>query len=307
MAEVSLPALTRSRIALSADRYLEEKKATINGYLERLLTERYPTTDARTRTLSESISYSLMNGGKRIRPILTLVICERYGRKDDEALAIACATELIHTASLMLDDLPSMDNATQRRGKPANHIVYGESTTILAAVALWSEAIRLLSMISGLEMREIVRDTAESIGGHGLARGQFLDLDSAHPPRTVQDLEEYYYLKTGVLFKHAMKIGALLGQAPQVEQALFEKVGGDIGLIFQIRDDILDAVSTQEMLGKDAGSDERNGRTTYASLLGVAGAKRALEEKIEAVCTDLGRLPFASDVLTSVVRGLRVG
>lgn len=285
---------------------MEEKKASINSYLARLLVERYPATDAKARKLFESISYSLMNGGKRIRPILTLAISEQYGRADDEVLAAACATELIHTASIMLDDLPSMDNATQRRGKPANHIVYGESTTILAAVTLWSEAIRLLSTIPDAEMRDIVQNVVESMGGHGLARGQFLDLDSSQKPQTIEDLEECYYLKTAVLFEHAMKTGALLGRAPIAEQKLFENVGRGIGLIFQIRDDILDAESTQEMLGKDVGADVRNERTTYVSLLGVAGAKNVLQEKIIAVCDELERLPFAVNLFTSIVQSLKV-
>ncbi len=282
--------------------YLDEKREVVEQYLKRLLKRRFSTRDGKAVKLSESVAYSLLAGGKRIRPLITLAIIESYRPLDEQAVSLACTTELLHTASLMLDDLPSMDNAELRRGRKTNHRVFGESTTILAAMALWSEAIRLMATIENIEINDIVRETAESVGQKGLVRGQFLDLDSFHTPQTAADLEECAYLKTAILFKNAARIAALLVSAPAGEQAILENFGREFGLIYQIRDDLLDATE----LGKDTGIDARNGRTTYITLLGEAGTKQLIKEKIRSVLAELDKLPFRSEHLSALVCDLEV-
>lgn len=278
------------------------KKELIDQYLIQLLAKRYPINDAKVAKLAESVAYSLMSGGKRIRPIITLMICELYRPIDEQAIALAATTELIHTASLMLDDLPSMDNASYRRNRPTNHAVFGEATTILAAMALWSEAVRILSTIKAIEINDIVRETAETVGQKGLVRGQFLDIHSHQTLQTVSELEECTYLKTAVLFKNAAKIGALLGQAPHEEELTLEKFGREFGLAYQICDDILDVESTTEKLGKEAGIDARNGRSTYASVLGLDGAKRLLSEKMAGITHELKQLHHDTSQLRAIVK-----
>lgn len=267
--------------------FAAEKRKHVEAYLHRLVTERFPTAHEKTAKLSESAAYSLLAFGKRIRPIITLSIIELYRPLDDEAVRLSITTELMHTASLMLDDLPSMDNAQVRRGRPTNHVVFGESTTILAAMALWSEAIRLLATIERVEINEIVRELSESVGQKGLARGQFMDLDTAHRPETLAELEEASHLKTGVLFKAAAKIGALLGGAPPSDRKILARYGKEFGLVYQIRDDILDVESQTKETGKDSGSDARNARTTYVTLLGVERAKKRIAEKLDALAWEL--------------------
>lgn len=284
--------------------YLEGLREGIDQHLGTLLAKRYPTTDAKAGKLAEAIAYSLVNGGKRIRPIITLAVSGLYRPLNDEAFALALTTELIHTATLMLDDLPSMDDAMYRRGKLANHRVFGESTTILAALALWSEAVRILSTVESVEINEIVRETAESVGRNGLVRGQFLDLDSFRKAQTMEDLEECYLLKTAALFKNAAKIGAVFGHASREEQVLFERFGRTFGFMYQIHDDILDAQSSLEKEGKDVGVDEKNGRTTYVTLLGVAGAQQLMQKKITATLHELERLPYDIRHLIGMVQSL---
>lgn len=284
---------------------MSEKRDLIERYLKTLIAKRYPTSDEKTAKLAESVAYSLLSGGKRIRPAMTLMICEIYKPIDEEAIALATTTELIHTASLMLDDLPSMDNAKYRRGRPTNHIVFGEATTILAAMALWSEAVRILSTIRQVEINDIVRETAETVGQKGLVRGQFLDLHSGESSLTVKELEELSYLKTGVLFKNAAKIGAILGRASESDVAMLEKFGKEFGLAYQIRDDILDVESTEKESGKDVMADAKNGRSTFATVLGVTGAKRLLNDKIGCVSRildDISRDTSSLDGLVSYLK-----
>ena len=283
---------------------MNEKKELVDRYFASLLLTRYPASDTKTAKLAESVAYSLMSGGKRIRPIMTLMICELYRPFDEQAIALSATSELIHTASLMLDDLPSMDNASYRRGRPTNHSIFGEATTILAAMALWSEAIRILSTIKDVEINDIVRETAETVGQKGLVRGQFLDLHSRQVPQTVSELEECAYLKTAVLFKNAAKIGALLGKAPPREELIWERFGREFGIVYQIRDDILDAIATTDETGKDAHADSKNGRTTYATLLGITGAKRLMSEKIATSIQELKRLPHDTRQLIAIVQSL---
>ncbi len=285
----------------AADPYFAERRALVERFINDLLLERFPADDPKAAALAAAVAYSLENGGKRIRPILLLAAAELYRPIDERALQVACALELVHTATLMLDDLPSMDDAAFRRGKPANHRVFGESTTILAALSLWSEAVRLLGAAGGDAVADIVQETAEAVGQRGLARGQYLDLASFGKPQTRADLDECAYFKTAVLFKNALRLGAYVGGAPEEERAALSSFGEDFGYAFQIRDDLLDAEATCEETGKDAGADAKNGRATYATVLGAGGARQLLAEKIAALSHALARVPRDTNRLASFV------
>ena len=251
---------------------LKEYKILIDAKLA----EYFRTDDMPQAGLFESMRYSLNAGGKRIRPILVLEFCRITGGDCDKALPAACAIEMLHTYSLIHDDLPCMDNDDLRRGKPTNHVVYGECTATLAGDALQAEAFGtiLRSELPAEARAECARILADAVGADGMCGGQFLDMIGENKKLTAQELDEINSRKTGALLIAActMGVAAAGGSDKQLEAAAM--FGAAIGAAFQIRDDMLDVISTSEQLGKPIGSDAQEHKNTYMALY---GADRCME------------------------------
>ena len=260
-----------------------------------LLEARYlqPLTGGEAATLAEAMAYSLKAGGKRIRPVLCMLAAESVGGAAESALSCAMALEYIHTYSLIHDDLPAMDDDDLRRGRPTSHKVYGEGTAILAGDGLLTEAFRVLAQEGALDAArrvEAVACLAQAAGWRGMAGGQDLDLagealTASGTPYGLDHLQLIHRLKTGALLRASLELGGIAGGADPSQRETLRQAGAALGLAFQIQDDILDATSTSEQMGKRVGKDEGRGKITYPSLLGLAGARAALMEATEnALC-----------------------
>ncbi len=244
--------------------------------------------------LAEAMRYSLEAGGKRVRPVLCLLAAEAVGGSAEAALPGALALEYVHTYSLIHDDLPAMDDDDLRRGRPTNHMVYGEGHAILAGDGLLTEAFRVLAAGPGAPstLLEATLLLATAAGWRGMVGGQALDLEGEKLDHYDLDhLRLIHRLKTGALLRAALEMGAVLGGASAADRAALKAYGEAIGLAFQIQDDILDATATDADLGKRAGKDAGRGKITYPSLLGLDGARRALEEATETALCRLASLP----------------
>jgi geranylgeranyl pyrophosphate synthase len=285
------------------DDYLDTKKALINKELLRILLGMKPKKMS-LKSFEESTSHSVIIGGKRIRPILTLAAHEACQGNHPSVLQAACSIELVHAGSLILDDLPCMDNADLRRGQPTNHKLYGESTTILTAAALWVKAFEVLSNIQSPNTNKITSSIATAMGSKGLVQGQLLDLAFFNSVKKVSDLEECYRLKTGVLFGASVSIGALLADASTSQLMALQKFGEQLGIAFQIRDDIIDETQTAEESGKDAHLDVINNKPTYVSLLGLEGARKALKKKTKEAIDCLSNADVDSHYLEAIAHKL---
>ncbi len=257
--------------------------------------------------LLESMRYSLTAGGKRIRPILVLEFCRISGGDVQKALPVACAIEMLHTYSLIHDDLPCMDNDDLRRGKPTNHVVYGECTAVLAGDALQTEAFGtiLRSELSADARANCAEILADAVGSDGMCAGQFLDMAGENKVLSEEDLNEINSRKTGALLIAACKMGvaAAGGRDEQLEAAAL--FGAAIGAAFQIRDDILDVISTNEALGKPVGSDAQENKNTYMALYGeercMEMIRRLTESAKSALSGAFSDTAFLSDLADSMV------
>lgn len=239
--------------------------------------------------LADSMRYSLLAGGKRIRPILVLEFCRICGGSVDEAMPIACAIEMLHTYSLIHDDLPCMDNDTLRRGRPTNHIVYGECTATLAGDALQAEAFGtiLRASLSAERRANCAACLADAVGLDGMCGGQYLDMLGEGKQLTEEQLDNINSRKTGALLIAACRMGVAAAGGSEKQMEAAAKYGAAIGAAFQIRDDMLDVISTEAELGKPIGSDAQEKKNTYMALYG--------EERCAAMVNKLTRQ--AKDVL----------
>jgi geranylgeranyl diphosphate synthase type II len=267
--------------APSSDAALDERRRAIEDALDRAL----PPSLAWPETIHRAIRYSLFAGGKRIRPLLALAAAEAAGALDDEVLPFACAVEMVHTYSLIHDDLPAMDDDDLRRGKPTCHKVFGEAIAILAGDALLTRAFHLIvDLPADMEADRLRRRLAaaailgEACGTTGLIGGQVLDLESEGRAVDAETLERLHRAKTGALLAACVRGGAVLGRASAPTVACLERYASAIGLAFQVVDDILDATEGADQLGKTAGKDRAAGKATYVSVHGLAGARRAAAE-----------------------------
>lgn len=244
-------------------------------------------------TLNQSMHYSLMGGGKRIRPVLALAAAEVVGGNPEKILSAAVALELIHTYSLIHDDLPAMDNDDYRRGRLSNHKVFGEANAILAGDALLTYAFELLAdPVMGDPERKlrVIREVAVAAGKAGMVGGQAADMAGEGQMLTRKELEEIHKAKTGALLTVSVRLGSILAGGTEQQVKDLTDYAKALGLAFQIKDDILDVVGDSKKLGKPAGSDQRQGKVTYVSLLGLAGAERQLHEQILQAQTALQSL-----------------
>jgi geranylgeranyl pyrophosphate synthase len=247
--------------------------------------EGYFAEDLPQRKLLESMRYSLLAGGKRIRPVLTLKFCEAMGGNPEKALPVACAVEMLHTYSLIHDDLPCMDNDDLRRGNPTNHKVYGECTATLAGDALQCAAFQtiLKADLSGEIRAAVALELANASGQDGMCGGQQLDMEGEEKKLSLEEITYMNGLKTGCLLRAACVMGVLAaGAAPDSPQAQAAAEYADaIGLAFQIRDDMLNVTSNAEIMGKPVGNDAESHKSTYVSLLGLDECQRVVERKTE--------------------------
>jgi geranylgeranyl diphosphate synthase, type II len=265
------------RRALPAPAYPEHLRAEVERYLESLAFSTEPATSG----LEEAMRYSLLAGGKRIRPVLALGTAEAIERPRAWVLPLAGAIELIHTYSLIHDDLPAMDDDDLRRGKPTCHRVFGEDVAILAGDGLYAEAFSLLLSEQEADPPNLIaaaRELAGATGVRGMVGGQYIDV-SGRAPAGADGLRRLHELKTGRLIAASIECVLLLaGSAEPGTMSSFRAFADELGVLFQIVDDILDVTGSQETLGKQQGSDERLGKRTYVTELGLDGARQAAEE-----------------------------
>jgi len=234
-------------------------------------------------TLVEAMRYSLLAGGKRVRAIICMKFCEAAGGRPEDAIDAACAIEMLHTYTLIHDDLPSMDGDDMRRGKPSNHVEYGEFTATLAGDALQAAAFETLagSALPAASIIEMVKILAHAAGPHGICGGQYLDLSGEGWHLTIDELLELYAMKTAALISAAARLGVIAGDGTYEQIVAADLYASAIGLAFQVRDDVLDCVATAEDLGKPIGSDIDNDKSTFASLLGVEACEKMIHKETE--------------------------
>ena len=268
------------RIDLQA--YLKERRALVDQALEAFL----PPEDTPPPSVHRAMRYSVMAGGKRLRPILVIAGAEVVGGAPDSVMPTACALELIHTYSLIHDDLPAMDDDDYRRGRPTSHKVFGEAIAILAGDALLTLAFRLIADNTPLVkdpavLRDVVAEVAGAAGTFGMVGGQVVDIESEGKTISAQTLEYIHRHKTAALIRASLRVGALLGGGEARAVETISEAGSDLGLAFQIIDDILDVEGSLAELGKTAGSDVRKGKATYPAVHGLGASRRQAKLLIE--------------------------
>ncbi len=264
---------------------VEAKFARWRDRIESQLDASLPSPSDAPRGLHQAMRYAVLGGGKRMRPLLVYASGRVFGADENTLDAPAMAVELIHAYSLVHDDLPAMDDDALRRGRPTTHIAFDEATAILAGDALQTRAFGLIAdapLPASLRVA-CLQTLTHASGAAGMCGGQALDIDATGHQQPLQDLERMHALKTGALIRAAVRMGALCGQAPAADLATLDTVASALGLAFQVRDDILDVEASSEQLGKTAGKDEAQAKSTFPALLGMGGAKahlRTLSEKM---------------------------
>jgi geranylgeranyl diphosphate synthase type II len=254
--------------SFNLDQYLERVGARVNAALDKLL----PRETAAPPTIHKAMRYSLFAGGKRIRPVLCVAACEAVGGKIAAAMPAACAVECIHTYSLIHDDLPCMDDDDFRRGKPTNHKVFGEGIAVLAGDALLTEAFALLAKAAPPKeypVRALVSELALAAGSRRLIAGQVQDLENEDRRATLEEVKTTHLNKTAALITASIRLGAMSGGASPQQLKRLTRYGQDLGLAFQVIDDILDATSTKEIMGKSVRADQKNKKSTFPAVLGL--------------------------------------
>lgn len=274
-----------SRHPTDALELLQHHGETLHGYFQQIYA-RYTAAPARLR---ESVEYSLMAGGKRLRPALVLETasaCAGKGaaaRPNPSALAAAAAIELVHTFSLVHDDLPAMDNDDLRRGKPTNHKVFGEAMAILAGDAMVTMAFELIAKdAEPLLAGRLIAELATATGPEGMIGGQVLDMEGENKSLSLDQLQHLHRMKTGALLVAACRLGAISAGATDSTVNFVAEYGRHLGLAFQIVDDLLDVTSSPEQLGKATGKDQAKGKNTYPSLLGLDASRREAKQQLAA-------------------------
>ena len=258
--------------------------------------------------LAEAMNYSLLAGGKRIRPMLVLEFCRISGGDIREALPVACAVEMLHTYSLIHDDLPCMDNDELRRGRPTNHVVYGECTAVLAGDTLQAEAFGsiLRSSLAPERKAQCAEILADAVGLDGMCGGQYLDMVGEGKILTEQQLTDINSRKTGALLVAACKMGVAAAGGSEIQLDAAGHFGAAVGLAFQIRDDMLDVLSTDAELGKPVGSDAQENKNTYMALIGEDGCRSTVEKLTEFAAGVINEAFTDTDFLSELAHSLAV-
>ncbi len=272
--------------------------------IESQLDASLPSPSDAPRGLHQAMRYAVLGGGKRMRPLLVYAGGRIFGADENALDAPAMAVELIHAYSLVHDDLPAMDDDALRRGRPTTHIAFDEATAILAGDALQTRAFGLIAdapLPASLRVA-CLQTLAHASGAAGMCGGQALDIDATGHQQPLQDLERMHALKTGALIRAAVRMGALCGQAPAADLATLDTVASALGLAFQVRDDILDVEASSEQLGKTAGKDEAQAKSTFPALLGMDGAKAHLRTLSEQMFDGLAVYGEPADALRALAK-----
>ena len=285
-------------------KYLQEKEDIVNKALDTLL----PKEDEFPQRLHKAMRYSIFAGGKRIRPILVIAAAEVFGKTAANVINIACAIELIHTYSLIHDDLPAIDNDDLRRGLPTNHKVFGEAIALLAGDALLTKAFQIMSQpsaVSGQQSALILKSIHEitkAAGSTGMVGGQVVDIESEGKEVAFPVLEYIHIHKTGELILASVRAGAILAGAENKELETITRYGEAIGLAFQIADDIIDVEGNKEDVGKNIGGDAKKGKVTYPSILGVDESRKRARELVDMAITALKDFDRKAEPLREIAR-----
>ena len=277
--------------------------------VEAIITKYLPKESGYQKTVMEAMNYSFLAGGKRLRPMLMQETYRLFSGSSDIIEPFMAAIEMIHTYSLIHDDLPAMDNDDYRRGRKTTHVVYGEAMGILAGDALLNFAFEtackgLMQDVGNPAVARAVQILAQKAGIYGMLGGQVVDVESEGQPLEREKLDFIYDLKTGALIEASMLIGAVLAGASEKEQQVILQVAKDVGLAFQIQDDILDVTSDMETLGKPIGSDEKNHKTTYVTIRGLAQAQKDVEKISERALEGVASLSEENVFLNELIRYL---
>ena len=281
--------------------YLKERKSWVEAAL---------TASVRNESIPEALRnamiYSLEAGGKRLRPILVIASAEAVGGNVDKVMHAAIAMEMIHTFSLIHDDLPAMDDDSLRRGKPTNHKVFGEAFAILAGDALLAQAFYVLTNTStnlnSTATIEVIRDIAKATGGCGMTGGQALDIEATGKKITESELTKLHLCKTGALITASVTSGAKLCGADSSQVLAFSKYGDSIGLAFQITDDLLDIEGNESVIGKDIGSDESKGKSTYPAIIGVEASRQRAKNLVNDAIQSLSSFDEKAEPLRLIAK-----
>lgn len=288
--------------------YLAERKQLVEAALENCL----PVPSGLEKSVLEAARYSLFAGGKRLRPILCLAAAEVVGGTYQAAMPAACALEMIHTYSLIHDDLPAMDNDDFRRGKPTNHKVFGEAIAVLAGDALLTEAFDFVTKmdnnggIPAQRILEVVATLVRASGYRGMIGGQVIDLESENRAVDLTTVEYMHIHKTGALLSASLEVGALLGGGSDAQISALKRFGHHLGLAFQITDDILDVEGDAQEMGKKPGSDAAKNKKTYPALLGMIRSREAAREHVDAALQALAAFDDRAEPLRAIARYLLV-
>ncbi len=289
---------------MTLEQMLDARRRQVDAALDRLL----PPDTRPPAALHRSMRYTLLAPGKRVRPILTLMCGEIFDAPAGPLLEAACAVEMVHGSSLILDDLPCMDDAALRRGRPANHREFGESTALLAALGLLNGAFGVLAGLAEMGVppgtaAAAARALAAAIGSDGLIAGQVVDLEADGRTIDLETLEFIHSHKTGRLFIASAELGAILGGARTRDRKALVRFAKNLGLAFQITDDLLDAVADARTLGKDVRKDK--GRTTFATLCGAEGARSLSDELMDHALEALAPLGRRGQHLRDLAERIR--
>ncbi|WP_075720016.1 polyprenyl synthetase family protein [Roseburia sp. 499] len=276
---------------------------------EQIIRQYLPTEEGFQKTVIEAMNYSVLAGGKRLRPVLMMETYRMFGGRSKVIEPFMAAMEMIHTYSLVHDDLPAMDNDEFRRGKKTTHAQYGEAMGILAGDGLLNYAFETATKAFEIEpgngnIGRAFQILSQKAGIHGMLGGQCVDIESEGKEVTEELLQYIYKLKTAALLESSMMIGAILAGATKSEQRIVEQAAGELGLAFQIQDDILDVTSSTEVLGKPVGSDEKNHKTTYVTLKGIEEAYKEVEERSRHSVELLNTLVVKNEFLTNLMMEL---
>jgi geranylgeranyl diphosphate synthase type II len=289
-----------------AHEFLESYIASRKPEIQKALEEHLSVCDARAGRVCEAMKYSVLGGGKRLRAILVIAAAEALRNRASAVMKAASAVEFVHACSLILDDLPSMDNASTRRGKPAAHLAFGEATAILAADALLMRAFELVAEncveagITAQASARAISALARAIGPEGMIAGQEVDLEIAGKEADFETLEYICSHKTGALFTGCVELAGLISRARDFELAALENYAKNLGLAFQVRDDVLDVVGDPAKLGKAVHQDSN--RTTFVSRFGLESARQAVGDLCRVAEESLAALPATSEPLVALAR-----
>lgn len=272
--------------------------------IESQLDASLPAPELAPQRLHQAMRYSVLGGGKRMRPLLVYASGQIFGADEAALDAPAMAVELIHAYSLVHDDLPAMDDDAMRRGRPTTHIAFDEATAILAGDALQTRAFGLLAdaPLPALLRVHCLQALSHASGAAGMCGGQALDIDATGHAQPLADLQRMHALKTGALIRAAVRMGALCGEAPQADLLQLDAFADALGLAFQVRDDILDVEASSEQLGKTAGKDQAQAKSTFPALLGMDGAKAELAALSERMRASLAGYDERADALRALGR-----